>query len=128
VIPSTVQILGSVCFGYCESLSSITFEPNWRLSDIELEASSCSLIQAMLTCRSHFQWNLNQLQDWHELNGKHCVIRFNQWEFHERLNSLMFLHLSRWSCPQSQLNDGMKNFCRGRILESTKEKTVNFWN
>jgi hypothetical protein len=38
VIPRSVEILGSMCFSFCESLSSITFESNSRLKRIDARA------------------------------------------------------------------------------------------
>jgi hypothetical protein len=38
MIPKNVEILGSKCFSWCESLSSITFESNSHLIRIESEA------------------------------------------------------------------------------------------
>jgi hypothetical protein len=48
VIPSTVQILGSFCFSYCKSLSSIIVESNSRLTRIESFAVSKSSLQSIL--------------------------------------------------------------------------------
>jgi hypothetical protein len=47
-IPRNVEILGSGCFSYCESLSSITFESNSRLTQIESKAFSSSSLQSIL--------------------------------------------------------------------------------
>jgi hypothetical protein len=38
LIPRNVDILGSKCFSYCSSLSSITFESNSHLTRIESSA------------------------------------------------------------------------------------------
>jgi hypothetical protein len=48
VIPSSVEILGSSCFGECESLSSISFESNSRLIRIESNAFSKSSLQSIV--------------------------------------------------------------------------------
>jgi hypothetical protein len=48
VIPSTVQILGSSCFSYCESLSSISFESNSQLIRIESFAFSGSSLESIV--------------------------------------------------------------------------------
>jgi hypothetical protein len=34
-IPSSVEMVGAQCFGGCESLSTVTFEPGSRLSCVE---------------------------------------------------------------------------------------------
>jgi hypothetical protein len=47
LIPSSVEILGSKCFLWCKSLSSITFESNSRLARIESEAFSFSSLQSI---------------------------------------------------------------------------------
>jgi hypothetical protein len=48
MIPFTVQILGSRCFSNCRSLSSISFEPNSRLTRIESFAFSFSSLQSIV--------------------------------------------------------------------------------
>jgi hypothetical protein len=48
VIPSTVQILGSYCFLFCKSLSSISFESNSQLTRIESNAFSSSSLQSIV--------------------------------------------------------------------------------
>jgi hypothetical protein len=52
VIPSTVQILGSKCFLYCKSLSSVSFESNSHLARIESKAFLCSSLQSILIPRN----------------------------------------------------------------------------
>jgi hypothetical protein len=52
VIPSTVEILGSNCFSFCESLSSITFESNSHLTRIESETFFYSSFQSIVIPRS----------------------------------------------------------------------------
>jgi hypothetical protein len=47
-IPNRVEILGSSCFSYCESLSSIIFESNSHLIRIESEAFSDSSLESIL--------------------------------------------------------------------------------
>jgi hypothetical protein len=46
-IPRNVEILGSSCFPYCESLSSISFESNSRLIRIESSVFSSSSLQSI---------------------------------------------------------------------------------
>jgi hypothetical protein len=48
LIPSNVEILCSKCFSFCRSLSSLTFEPNSRLTKIESQAFYESSRQAIL--------------------------------------------------------------------------------
>jgi hypothetical protein len=48
----TVEILGSKCFSYCESLSSITFESNSHLTRIESGAFSWSSLESILIPRN----------------------------------------------------------------------------
>jgi hypothetical protein len=48
LIPRNVEILGSQCFSFCMSLSSITFESNSLLTQIESEAFSSSSLQSIL--------------------------------------------------------------------------------
>jgi hypothetical protein len=48
IIPRNVEILGSNCFSYCKSLSSITFESNSRLIRIELGAFYKSSLRSIL--------------------------------------------------------------------------------
>jgi tRNA A-37 threonylcarbamoyl transferase component Bud32 len=48
LIPSNVEILGSKCFSYCESLSSITFESNSHLIRIESEAFYKSSLETIM--------------------------------------------------------------------------------
>jgi hypothetical protein len=52
VIPRNVEILGSSCFSFCESLSSITFESNSRLTTIEWEVFSYSSLQSIVIPRN----------------------------------------------------------------------------
>jgi hypothetical protein len=47
-IPSHIEILGSFCFSYCESLSSITFESNSHLTRIESKAFDESSLQSIV--------------------------------------------------------------------------------
>jgi hypothetical protein len=47
-IGRNVEILGSNCFSYCHSLSSITFESNSHLTRIESEAFSISSLQSIV--------------------------------------------------------------------------------
>jgi hypothetical protein len=47
-IPISIEILGSSCFFFCESLSFITFESNSRLTRIESSAFSCSALQSIV--------------------------------------------------------------------------------
>jgi hypothetical protein len=47
-IPNNIQILGSNCFSYCKSLSSITFESNSHLTRIESEAFYKSSLQSIM--------------------------------------------------------------------------------
>jgi hypothetical protein len=42
-IPRNIEILGSSCFSWCQSLSSISFESNSRLNRIESKTFSSSL-------------------------------------------------------------------------------------
>jgi hypothetical protein len=46
-IQSRVEIVGSSCFSSCESLSSISFESNLRLSRIESHAFANSFLQTI---------------------------------------------------------------------------------
>jgi hypothetical protein len=48
VIPSSVEILGSLCFLRCKLLSSISFESNSRLMRVESEVFSPSAIRALI--------------------------------------------------------------------------------
>jgi hypothetical protein len=48
LIPNNVEILGSSCFLYCKSFSSMTFESNSPLTGIESEAFSYSSLQSIL--------------------------------------------------------------------------------
>jgi hypothetical protein len=48
LIPRNVEILGSICFLVCQSLSSITFESHSQLKRIESEAFSSSSLQSIL--------------------------------------------------------------------------------
>jgi hypothetical protein len=48
MILSSVEIFGSSCFGWCNSLSSISFELNSRLIRIELDAFSGSSLQSIV--------------------------------------------------------------------------------
>jgi TPR repeat protein len=48
VIPMSVEILGSSCFSFCRSLSSISFESNSRLIRIESRAFSDSSLQSIM--------------------------------------------------------------------------------
>jgi hypothetical protein len=48
LIPKNVEILGSECFSYCKSLSSITFESNSHLTRIESEAFHKSSLESIL--------------------------------------------------------------------------------
>jgi hypothetical protein len=48
VIPSSVEILGSSCFSRCQSLSSISFESNSRLTRIDSTAFSSSSLQSII--------------------------------------------------------------------------------
>jgi hypothetical protein len=48
IIPSSVETLESKCFADCESLSSITFELNSRLTIIESKAFSDLSFQSMV--------------------------------------------------------------------------------
>jgi uncharacterized protein YuzB (UPF0349 family) len=52
MIPSSVKIVGSKCFSYCKSLSSITFESNSHLTRIESEAFSHSSLQSIVIPRN----------------------------------------------------------------------------
>jgi hypothetical protein len=52
LIPSSVEALGSKCFLYCFSLSSITFESNSHLIRIESEAFYESSLQSIVIPRS----------------------------------------------------------------------------
>jgi hypothetical protein len=47
-----VEILGSKCFSFCQSLSSITFESNSHLTRIESETFSDSSLQSILIPRN----------------------------------------------------------------------------
>jgi hypothetical protein len=47
-IPSHIEILGSNCFSYCHSLSSISFESNSQLTRIESNAFSVSSLQSIV--------------------------------------------------------------------------------
>jgi hypothetical protein len=51
-IPHHIEILGSSCFGVCESLSSIIFEADSRLKRIESMAFSKSSLQSIVLPRS----------------------------------------------------------------------------
>jgi hypothetical protein len=51
-IPRTIEILGSSCFSYCKSLSSISFESNSVLKRIESSAFSSSSLQLIVIPRS----------------------------------------------------------------------------
>jgi hypothetical protein len=48
LIPRNVEIFGSQCFSNCESLSSVTFESNSRLTRIESSAFSSSSLHSIL--------------------------------------------------------------------------------
>jgi hypothetical protein len=52
LIPSNVETLGSKCFSFCFSLSSITFESNSCLTRIESEAFSYLSLQSILIPRN----------------------------------------------------------------------------
>jgi hypothetical protein len=52
MIPCSVQILGSSCFAWCHSLSSITFESNSQLTRSESWAFDLSSFQSILIPRS----------------------------------------------------------------------------
>jgi hypothetical protein len=47
-IPSNIEILGSSCFSCCKSLSSISFESNSQLTQIESNAFSFSSLQSIM--------------------------------------------------------------------------------
>jgi uncharacterized protein YuzB (UPF0349 family) len=49
---SDIEILGLRCFSYCKSLSSITFESNSHLTEIESEAFHDSTLQSILIPRT----------------------------------------------------------------------------
>jgi hypothetical protein len=51
-IARTIEVLGSNCFSYCKSLSSITFESNSHLTRIELEAFYDSSLQSTVIPRN----------------------------------------------------------------------------
>jgi hypothetical protein len=51
-IGSNIEILGPKCFSFCQSLSSITFESNSRLTRIESGAFSRSSLQSILIPRN----------------------------------------------------------------------------
>jgi tRNA A-37 threonylcarbamoyl transferase component Bud32 len=51
-IGQNVEILGSKCFSFCKSLSSITFESNSLLTRIESEAFSSSSLESILIPRN----------------------------------------------------------------------------
>jgi hypothetical protein len=51
VIPRSVEILCSSCFYSCESLTSISFESNSRLTRIESNAFSSSSLQSIVIPR-----------------------------------------------------------------------------
>jgi hypothetical protein len=52
LIPSSVEMLGSKCFSFCRSLSSITIESNSRLRRIESKAFYKSSIQSIVIPRN----------------------------------------------------------------------------
>jgi hypothetical protein len=52
VIPNNVEIVGSKCFSFCKSLSSITFESNSHLTRIESEAFYESSLQSIVIPRN----------------------------------------------------------------------------
>jgi hypothetical protein len=52
LIPRSVEILSSSCFSSCQSLSSISFESNERLTRIESSAFSDSSLQSILIRRN----------------------------------------------------------------------------
>jgi hypothetical protein len=52
LIPSNVEILGSRCFSYCGSFSSMTFESNSHLTRIESFAFSFSSLQSIVIPRT----------------------------------------------------------------------------
>jgi hypothetical protein len=52
VIPSSVEILGAECFLQCDSLSSITFESNSRLTTIEALVFASTSAQSIVLPRS----------------------------------------------------------------------------
>jgi hypothetical protein len=52
LIPRSVEILGSDCFSYCKSFSSITFESNSHLTRIESRAFSYSSLQSIIIPRN----------------------------------------------------------------------------
>jgi hypothetical protein len=35
VIPASIEVIGSVAFGECKSLTSMTFEAEWKLQEID---------------------------------------------------------------------------------------------
>jgi hypothetical protein len=51
-IPRDIEILGSSCFFHCESLSSISFESNSHLNQIESEAFRESSLKSIEIPRS----------------------------------------------------------------------------
>jgi hypothetical protein len=52
MIPSDVEMLGSNCFGSCQSLSSITFESNSHLTRIGPEVFSRSSLRSIIIPRN----------------------------------------------------------------------------
>jgi hypothetical protein len=52
LIPSNVEIIGSDCFYWCESLSSVTFESHSQLTRIESRVFSESSLQSILIASS----------------------------------------------------------------------------
>jgi hypothetical protein len=54
IIPSYIDILGSSCFSYCESLSSISFESSFQLKRIESFAFEGITIEAIIPSTIRF--------------------------------------------------------------------------
>jgi hypothetical protein len=52
LIPQNVEILGSSCFSYCGSLSSLLFESESRLTRIEFSAFSSSSLESIMIPRN----------------------------------------------------------------------------
>jgi hypothetical protein len=67
-----LEILGSSCFSYCESLSSVSFESNSRLIRIEPKAFSYSSLQSIEIPR-----NVRFIDASYILNGLNDVLEMN---------------------------------------------------
>jgi hypothetical protein len=52
IIPCDIEILGSECFCWCQSLLSVSFEPDSRLTRIESHAFSYSSLQSIMIPRT----------------------------------------------------------------------------